>query len=99
MIIEWHTHVYPPEETGDNPALDGKIGPGWGGRCPMTLENVLDAHYKSNIDITVVSNALKASAGRSGAEASVPGTTERASAWVRTRSGRTTKSTVHHTTK
>ena len=57
MIIEWHTHVYPPEETGDEPTFDGKSGPGWGGRCPMTVENVLDAHYKSNIDISVVSNA------------------------------------------
>ena len=57
MIIEWHTHVYPPEETGDEPTYDGKSGPGWGGRCPMTIENVLDAHYKANIDISVVSNA------------------------------------------
>jgi aminocarboxymuconate-semialdehyde decarboxylase len=68
VIIEWHTHVYPPEETGDNPALDGKIGPGWDGRCPMTLENVLDAHYKSNIDITVVSNAAHYMRGKPASE-------------------------------
>ena len=57
MIIEWHTHVYPPEEAGDQPTLDGKSGPTWQGRCPMTVENVLDAHHKAGIDISVVSNA------------------------------------------
>jgi aminocarboxymuconate-semialdehyde decarboxylase len=57
VIIEWHTHVYPPEEAADEPTLDGKRGPGWGGRCPMTVENVLDAHHKAGIDISVVSNA------------------------------------------
>src|SRR6266704_2542272 len=57
VIIEWHTHVYPPEEAGDQPTWDGKSGPGWAGRCPMTVENVLDAHHKANIDISVVSNA------------------------------------------
>ena len=57
MIIEWHTHVYPPEEAGDQPTFDGRSGPGWAGRCPMTVENVLDAHYKAGIDISVVSNA------------------------------------------
>ena len=57
MIIEWHTHVYPPEEAADNPTWDGKSGPGWGGRCPMTVENVLDAHHKAGIDVSLVSNA------------------------------------------
>ena len=57
MIIEWHTHVYPPEEAADNPTWDGKSGPTWGGRCPMTVENVLDAHHKAGIAISVVSNA------------------------------------------
>jgi aminocarboxymuconate-semialdehyde decarboxylase len=57
VIIEWHTHVYPPEEAADNPTWDGKNGPGWGGRCPMTVENVLDAHHKAGLDISVVSNA------------------------------------------
>jgi aminocarboxymuconate-semialdehyde decarboxylase len=57
VIIEWHTHVYPPEEAGDQPTLDGKTGPTWQGRCPMTVENVLDAHYKAGVDISVVSNA------------------------------------------
>jgi aminocarboxymuconate-semialdehyde decarboxylase len=57
VIIEWHTHVYPPEEAADNPTWDGKSGPGWGGRCPMTVENVLDAHHKAGIDVSLVSNA------------------------------------------
>ena len=57
MIIEWHTHVYPPEEAANEPTFDGKSGPGWAGRCPMTVENVLDAHHKAGIDISVVSNA------------------------------------------
>ena len=57
MIIEWHTHVYPPEEAADNPTWDGKSGPGWGGRCPMTVENVPDAHHKAGIDVSLVSNA------------------------------------------
>jgi len=35
VIIEWHTHVYPPEEAAASPF--------WGGRCPMTVENVLAA--------------------------------------------------------
>ena len=57
VIIEWHTHVYPPEEAGDAPTWDGRSGPTWGGRCPMTVENVLDAHHKAGIDVSVVSNA------------------------------------------
>jgi aminocarboxymuconate-semialdehyde decarboxylase len=58
VIIEWHTHVYPPEEAaGEHGTLDGKSGPSWGDRCPMTIENVLDAHHKANIDISVISNA------------------------------------------
>jgi aminocarboxymuconate-semialdehyde decarboxylase len=57
VIIEWHTHVYPPEEANDSPTWDGRGGPSWAGRCPMTIENVLDAHYKNNIDITVMTNA------------------------------------------
>jgi len=58
VIIEWHTHVYPPEEAAaDARTFDGRSGPTWAGRCPMTVENVLDAHYKAGIDISLVSNA------------------------------------------
>lgn len=58
MIIEWHTHVYPHEEAGaDTPAWRGKDAAMWGGKCPMTLENVLDAHERTEINVTIVSNA------------------------------------------
>ena len=59
MIIDWHSHIYTPEEAADNlGALDGKSGPKWGERgCPMVLENFLDAHHKNGIDISVVTNA------------------------------------------
>jgi hypothetical protein len=53
MIIEWHTHIYPPEAAAaDTLTWDGKSGPTWEGRCPMTLENVLAAHQRCNIDVT-----------------------------------------------
>jgi aminocarboxymuconate-semialdehyde decarboxylase len=58
VIIEWHTHVYPPEEAAvDARTLDGKRGPTWAGRCPMTVENVLEAQHKAGIAISLVSNA------------------------------------------
>lgn len=47
MIIDWHTHLYPPEETAK---------PYWKGRCQMTLDNVLRAQDEAGIDATVVSN-------------------------------------------
>ena len=59
VIIDWHSHIYTPEEAADDlGTLDGKRGPRWGERgCPMVLENFLDAHYKNGIDISVVTNA------------------------------------------
>lgn len=48
MIIEWHNHVYPPEEAAD---------PEWEGRCPMNIDNVLEANRKAGVDVIVVSNA------------------------------------------
>jgi len=48
MIIEWHNHVYPPEEAAD---------PFWEGRCPMNIDNVLEANEQAGIDIVVVTNA------------------------------------------
>jgi hypothetical protein len=59
VIIDWHSHIYTPEETADDRgAADGKSGSKWGERgCPMVLENFLDAHYKNGIDISVVTNA------------------------------------------
>jgi len=69
VIIEWHTHVYPPEEAAaERGTLDGKSGPSWGDRCPMTVENVLDAHHKANIDISVISNAAHYMRGKAANE-------------------------------
>jgi aminocarboxymuconate-semialdehyde decarboxylase len=49
MIIDIHTHVHTPEDAAR---------PFWRGRCPMTIENVLDAQKRAGIDATVVSNPL-----------------------------------------
>jgi aminocarboxymuconate-semialdehyde decarboxylase len=59
MILDWHSHIYTPEEAADDlGTLDGKSGPSWGERgCPMVLENFVRAHKENNIDISVVSNA------------------------------------------
>lgn len=47
MIIDWHTHLIPPEESAK---------PAWNGRCQMTLEKILGAQDQAGVDITVVSN-------------------------------------------
>jgi aminocarboxymuconate-semialdehyde decarboxylase len=59
MILDWHAHIYTPEEAADDlRTFDGTSGPSWGERgCPMVLENFLAAHYANGIDISVVSNA------------------------------------------
>src|SRR5262249_27420511 len=59
VIIDWHSHIYTPEEAADDlGTVDGKHGPKWGERgCPMVLENFLEAHYENGIDISVVTNA------------------------------------------
>lgn len=49
MIVNWHAHVYPPEEAAK---------PEWGGRCPMTLENLLRIHEQHGFDLAVVSNPV-----------------------------------------
>src|SRR5436309_122915 len=49
VIIDWHTHVYPPEAAA---------APSWQGRCPMVLENVLDVHQRAGVDMMVVSNPV-----------------------------------------
>jgi predicted TIM-barrel fold metal-dependent hydrolase len=57
MVIDWHAHIYTPEEAADDqPAFDGRNGPSGHG-CPMVLENFLDGHYRNGIDVSVVSNA------------------------------------------
>ena len=59
MIVDWHAHIYTPEEAADDKgAWDGKDGARWGERgCPMVLENFLKAHHENGIDISVVTNA------------------------------------------
>jgi len=37
MIIDFHTHVQTPEQ---------QAAPFWQGRCPMTIENILEAQRK-----------------------------------------------------
>ena len=49
MIIDFHTHVHTPEDQRD---------PFWQGRCPLTIENVLETQETAGIDATVVSNPL-----------------------------------------
>jgi len=57
MIIDWHTHVYPPEDA---------MRPFWRGRCPMTIENALELQERAGIDMSVLSNTMSIS--RSAAE-------------------------------
>jgi len=47
MIIDFHTHVMPPQMAAD---------PIWRGKCPMTIENVLEAAKAGGVDRTVISN-------------------------------------------
>ncbi len=47
MIIDFHTHVMPPQMAAE---------PVWRGKCPMTIENVLDAAQAGGVDRTVISN-------------------------------------------
>jgi aminocarboxymuconate-semialdehyde decarboxylase len=70
MIIDWHAHIYTPEEAADDRrTFDGKSGPSWGGRgCPMVLENFLDAHHQAGIDLSVVTNAAHYLRGKAESE-------------------------------
>jgi hypothetical protein len=49
MILDFHTHVQTPEQQAD---------PVWQGRCPMTIENVLEAQQEGGVDCTLVSQAM-----------------------------------------
>lgn len=49
MIVDWHAHVYPPELARERL---------WGGRTPLTIENLLEAHERAGIDLCVVSNTI-----------------------------------------
>jgi aminocarboxymuconate-semialdehyde decarboxylase len=47
VIIDWHSHVYPPEE---------QVIPFWQGRCPMKVENVLEWMARCGIEKNCISN-------------------------------------------
>jgi hypothetical protein len=49
MIVDWHSHVYPPELAKQRR---------WGTGYPLTIENLLDAHERAAIDLCVVSNTF-----------------------------------------
>jgi aminocarboxymuconate-semialdehyde decarboxylase len=49
MIIDFHTHVQTPEQLA---------APFWQGRCPMTIENVLEAQQEAGVDATLVSQPI-----------------------------------------
>jgi aminocarboxymuconate-semialdehyde decarboxylase len=55
VIIDWHTHVYPPEYANS---------PRWEGRCPMVLDNVLEVHERAGVDLAVISNTAHYVGGR-----------------------------------
>ena len=63
-----HSHIYPPEEAAaDTLTWDGKSGPTWEARCRY-VENVLAAHQRCNIDVTVFSNAAHYMRGKAPSE-------------------------------
>ena len=49
MLIDWHTHIHDPKD---------QAKPFWRGRCPMTIENVLEAQREAGVDMTVVSQPI-----------------------------------------
>ncbi len=49
MIIDFHTHVHPPEWAAR---------PFWQGRCPMQIEKVMAAQERCGVDLSVISNAI-----------------------------------------
>ena len=60
MIVNWHAHVYPPEEIA---------GARWGGHSPLTIENLLAIHDRAGVDKIVVSNTIHNVKTMSAAEA------------------------------
>ena len=59
MIIDFHTHVFPPEEWGNftGTGFHKNIGAKTG-KPPGTIENVLEAAKIGGVDISVISNPL-----------------------------------------
>jgi aminocarboxymuconate-semialdehyde decarboxylase len=50
MIIDFHTHVVTPDDQANDSF--------WKGRCPLTIENVLETQKIGGVDVSVVSNPL-----------------------------------------
>jgi len=59
LIVDWHAHVYPPEE---------EAAPLWQGRSPLNIARLLDAHERAGIDLCVVTNPIHYLRGRSDAD-------------------------------
>lgn len=59
MIIDFHTHVFPPEdfETFTGTGFHRNVG-AKKGRPPATIENVLEAAKIGSVDISVISNPI-----------------------------------------
>src|SRR4051794_21721381 len=56
MILNWHAHVIPPEQ---------REVPLWQGRCPMSVEKLLEIHDAAGVDMAVVSNTIHYLKGKS----------------------------------
>ncbi len=70
MILDWHSHIYTPEEAADDlRTWDGNTGPSWGAHgCPRVPETFLRAHEQNNIDISIVTNAAHYLKGKQASE-------------------------------
>ena len=100
MILDWHSHIYTPEEAADDlRTWDGNTGPSWGERgCPMVLENFVRAHEENNIDISVVTNAAHYLKGKRDSE-ELPSARSGSSASKASSSIRATRAIIPTTTK
>jgi aminocarboxymuconate-semialdehyde decarboxylase len=60
MIIDFHTHVLPPEEFGRFAGSDqhARLGASSRGKVPQSIEHVLAAQEEGGVDATVISNPL-----------------------------------------
>jgi predicted TIM-barrel fold metal-dependent hydrolase len=59
LLINWHAHALPPEVAA---------APLWQGRCPATIERLLEIHEECGVDLAVVTNTIHYVKGKSDAE-------------------------------
>ncbi len=66
MIIEWHSHIYTPEEAADDiRTWDGNSGPTWGEHgCTRVPKIFLDDNYKKGFAISVVNKEVHYRCGK-----------------------------------